>query len=1386
MKLIYTSIILAWFTMLSISGSSQENPVNADMVVAADGSGDFTSIQAAIDAAPANSERRTVIYIKRGLYNTEKLIIPGDKINLTLIGESREETIISYHIYDCANGKCPVDDAALWTGDNIRTSATLTILSDGFRAENMTIQNTAGPVGQAQAITIRSDKCIFINVDFYGYQDTMYFWSNGKRSYFKGCLVVGRTDYIYGGGTVFFQDCEIRSWGGGWITAPSTGKTQPYGYVFNECQLTYAVNSPRGGDDGALVRLGRPWHNYPKVTWLNCEMTDMIHPQGWGDKWNMDYADTSEDLHLYEYKNTGPGADMSQRANWAGLKELTDEEALDYTVQKVLTGNDGWDPTAEISVVQTYQWTGNGNTGSWKDAQNWNPEGIPSLGELAEVDGAFVVIADGDTFPADLILKNKAVLDVSQNSVATYISVRNAIISSSAEVSLNGKIATKDSIFFTVEGILNLDAELTGIHPLTKTSGGKLTLNTDNSNFSGNINIAEGAIEAGSSGSLGKSSVFLPNGSTLIAGHDNAFHAKSKLKVETGALLVLNADIITSEFYIDEQIQNVGEYDAESNSGLISGEGKIIVGRPEIFTFHRGANGNWDNPAHFSPSLVPQAGETVIVEEEMETTSTVFGADIIIRGAGNLRLRGNHTCTGTITMENGTSIKYNTGGIGMALDAPVAVAGNVILMMESDNNAGSTMTLSGPISGSVKVTALNNGKGTVNEGKLLLTGDNSGFSGTWDLSVYSQKYPSVSGYVTTIEGNSENAFGKGKIVAELENKVIFSHSKAAGDSLVLTLNDDAKAVLNATVHVKKMILNGISLEAGEYSEATHLEFFEGVGKIMVGESGGDVEPDEDLPAFPGAEGHGRYVTGGRGGQVIYVTNLEDNSNPGSLRWAVNQSGPRIILFKVSGTIQLKSRLNISKGDITIAGQTAPGDGITLRDYPVVVKADNVIIRYLRFRMGDAAQQEADALEGREVKNVIIDHCSMSWSTDECVSFYHNENTTVQWCIISESLRNSVHGKGSHGYGGIWGGENASFHHNLLAHHDSRNPRLGEKKGEAFALTDLVDLRNNVIYNWMGNSAYGAEAMNVNIVNCYYKPGPATTKKERIISIDKLTDPGYAITNIWGKFYIDGNVLTASERATNDNWTYGVYNQFHSKYTVTATEKEAMRLSEPLNPGKVTTHTAETAYEKVLDFAGASLVTDSVDKRIIHDVSTGTATFMDGGNGSKNGIIDTQDAVNGWPALQTLGAPVDSDEDGMPDDWEIANGLNPYDAADAQLTTVDGKYPNVEVYINSLVAHITGAQNQDAISTSANSIFLNKKEKENINVYFSNTENRLVISHKKPLLNVVVYGITGQQLLSRNENREQVRLDISGLKSGIYIVSVRDAENRKYSEKFIKR
>jgi hypothetical protein len=447
---------------------------------------------------------------------------------------------------------------------------------------------------------------------------------------------------------------------------------------------------------------------------------------------------------------------------------------------------------------------------------------------------------------------------------------------------------------------------------------------------------------------------------------------------------------------------------------------------------------------------------------------------------------------------------------------------------------------------------------------------------------------------------------------------------------------------------------------------------------------------QEILSFPGAEGFGRYTTGGRGGKVYCITSLKDDGSEGTLRYALEQKGPRYIIFKTGGTIELQSPLKIKEGNVTLAGQSAPGDGITIANYETFVGADNVIIRYIRFRMGDQKKLEGDALGARFIKNLIVDHCSMSWSTDETVSIYANENTTLQWCIIAESLRNSFHQKGAHGYGGIAGGKSASFHHNIYAHHDSRNPRLGEYAGSKFALTDLTDFRNNVIYNWGHNSLYGGEGMNVNIVNNYYKPGPATLTRQRIAAIDKNENPAAEVYNSWGKYYIDGNVMEGNPEITENNWPEGVFSQIKSSYNLTEKDKNGIQIDKPHDiQNNIKTHSAQEAYQKVVTIGGACLKRDAVDLHVLKDIKTGSFTYS-GSKGSKNGIIDSQNDVGGFPHLKQ-GTPLpDTDNDGIPDEWEIKNKLNPT-IANANGRDLDKNYDNIEIYLNDIVKNITAEQ-----------------------------------------------------------------------------------------------
>jgi hypothetical protein len=415
-------------------------------------------------------------------------------------------------------------------------------------------------------------------------------------------------------------------------------------------------------------------------------------------------------------------------------------------------------------------------------------------------------------------------------------------------------------------------------------------------------------------------------------------------------------------------------------------------------------------------------------------------------------------------------------------------------------------------------------------------------------------------------------------------------------------------------------------------------------------------------AFPGAMGGGMYTTGGRGGQVIKVTNLHD-SGEGSFREAIETEGTRTIVFNVSGTIALQSRVNIRHGNLTIAGQTAPGDGICIKGHEVRLDADNIIIRYLRFRPGDIAGEEYDAITGIGQKNIIIDHCSMSWSTDETVSFYDNEHFTLQWCIISESLNNSVHSKGAHGYGGIWGGKNASFHHNLLAHHNSRNPRLQGARSSGESALEKAEIIYNIIYNWGSKTMYGGENGRYNIMYNQFIPGPASSWSNG----NEILEP----YEPYGKFYLYGNLHTNFPALTTNNWM-GV--------SIPETTMPDVHMDKPFPFAYEYAHQdSGMVYHDILAYAGASLVRDAVDERIVREVKARSFTY---GN---NGIIDSQNETESWPLLQSLPALLDTDGDGIPDAWEIRHGLDPNNALDGNLYSLNPNYTNLEMYLNEIVS-----------------------------------------------------------------------------------------------------
>lgn len=464
-------------------------------------------------------------------------------------------------------------------------------------------------------------------------------------------------------------------------------------------------------------------------------------------------------------------------------------------------------------------------------------------------------------------------------------------------------------------------------------------------------------------------------------------------------------------------------------------------------------------------------------------------------------------------------------------------------------------------------------------------------------------------------------------------------------------------------------------------------------------------PQADIPAFPGAEGGGKYSFGGRGGKVYVVTSLED-SGPGTLRWACEQGGARIIVFNVAGIIRLKSPLIIRAPYITIAGQTAPGDGVCVAGESVWIDTHDVVIRHMRFRRGETfVGRRDDAIGGNPIGNIMIDHVSASWGLDENMSMYRHMydpgdgskeqklgtvNITIQNSIFAEALDTY-----NHSFGSTLGGENATFMRNLWANNTGRNPSIGWSGPFHFV--------NNVVFNWRHRSMDGGDYRSTfNIINNYFKPGPVTPKEEAVGH--RILNPESGRSNlgykVFGRAYVNGNIMEGYPEVTRNNWAGGVQVEDENDRDLPDAGKytESIRWDKPFPMPSFGIMKAQEAYEYVLKNVGATLpVRDPVDERVVRTVKTGKPEYAKGldpasfyqfehrrlpADSYKQGIITDIRQVGGYPEYK--GEPYkDSDSDGMPDAWETRYGLDPRDPADANGDLNGDGYTNIEKYINGI-------------------------------------------------------------------------------------------------------
>lgn len=567
--------------------------------------------------------------------------------------------------------------------------------------------------------------------------------------------------------------------------------------------------------------------------------------------------------------------------------------------------------------------------------------------------------------------------------------------------------------------------------------------------------------------------------------------------------------------------------------------------------------------------------------------------------------------------------------------------------------------------------------------------------------------------------------------------------------------------------------------------------------------------DAQTLAFPTAEGYGKFAKGGRGGKVVFVENLDDYiayNNleapiPGSFRWALKQypGEPLTIIFRVSGTILLKpyivsgrnqNDIRSSRPNLTIAGQTAPGEGITIRNSKVNLGGSvDLIVRNVRFRIGENAADgtfiPGGSMGCENAVNVIFDHCVFGWSGEENITMYDNRFTTVQWSMMHEGLYDDGHGKGNRSYGGQCGGVNSTWHHNLFAHNQSRSPRLNGARTDNETRV-FIEFINNVIYNWGSSGGiYGADinvgstrSHTANYVGNYYKPGPATPSTKYFFSNYIVNGANYP------KWYLSGNYMHGVPSANTNNWNAFEIRWSGSPGTALPTKADLASdtlLFPPSNiyynaawigyePYRINISSAENAYQSILEKVG-TYNRDSVERRIIRELKEGTATFK--ASRGTFGIIDKSTDAEGFLTYKQAEPPVDADRDGMADNWEVANGLNPNNSEDRNLVTPEG-YTALEVYLNSLMGEYI-VPNFTGVKNIKQTIF---------SIFPTIVKDKFEITSDIPLKTATIINMNGQKI-SDFSLTEKTSIDVKNLKAGYYLVSVKAQFDKQEYLKFLK-